>query len=231
MSNLKSTAFQLGLQTGVDLKNSGFDFKKASKRFKNPYEKGTEDYSDFDHGKLEGFSRIPRTWHYMAKPNSFDIVCPICSSGELEWSEWEKHIWCNVCKLDLQPEYTIFDGPIPIQLAEEIGFNFDIWDMEKKKILKFDSKTGEFNPIDKVSFKSLEAKLDTENESNFLIIPDYSSKLKSTWWIEMSSLLLSLSIRKSEINDEFLEFMNEDRIPLKSEIGKLILPEMEIIKE
>lgn len=55
-----SVAFQLGFEAGMNIRNCGFDVKTVSKAYKNPYRKGSKDYSDFDHGKLEGYSASPQ---------------------------------------------------------------------------------------------------------------------------------------------------------------------------
>ncbi len=66
-----------------------------------------------------------RTWHYAYHPFEYDIQCPSDSGHDITWSEWEKHIWCRVCKEDIKIENSILNGPIPMKLASMLNIKFD----------------------------------------------------------------------------------------------------------
>ena len=81
-----------------------------------------------------------RTWHYAQNPKDYCIHCDICGGQNIEWSEFEKKIWCYDCKKDTHGDEGIFDGPIPLEAASMMGIRFDIYDMKNKKIISFHSK-------------------------------------------------------------------------------------------
>lgn len=69
---------------------------------------------------------IARTWHYAHHPSMFHIQCPHCKeNSNITWSEWQGHMWCYVCNLDIPIENSILNGPIPIGLAGSLGMRFD----------------------------------------------------------------------------------------------------------
>jgi len=86
-----------------------------------------------------------RTWHYILKPYQFEIECPKCKGHNIEWSEYEKHIWCYDCNEDLIPEHHgVLDGPIPVHCAYLLGLNFDRFNMITNKIEIFNVENGKF---------------------------------------------------------------------------------------
>ena len=80
-----------------------------------------------------------RTWHYIQKPPEYGIVCTICKGENIWWSEYRGAIWCYSCGIDDEGDKGIFGGPVPIQAAGLLGMNFDVYDMENKRILKYGS--------------------------------------------------------------------------------------------
>lgn len=90
-----------------------------------------------------------RTWHYIMNPDKFCIQCTICGNNEIQWSEYEKHIWCPKCEKDVFIEDCnsgIFSGPIPVEMASMFGMCFDRWDMEKREYLEFkETSPGEWD--------------------------------------------------------------------------------------
>ena len=81
--------------------------------------------------------RVRRKWHYIQRPAAFCIGPCKCGNSDLQWSEWQKHVWCDKCKLDFIPTHNgVFDGPIPLNLANMMGIRFDRWDMKKKTIIR-----------------------------------------------------------------------------------------------
>lgn len=67
-----------------------------------------------------------RAWWYVQPPQAFEMAnCP-CGNHETQWSEFEKHLWCEQCQKDFIPEHAgIFDSPIPINLCRLMGLSFD----------------------------------------------------------------------------------------------------------
>lgn len=64
-----------------------------------------------------------------------------CGNENLQWSEYEKHVWCNKCNIDFVPESNgILDGPIMIETCDLMGITFHSFDMTSNQIVKFDSE-------------------------------------------------------------------------------------------
>jgi hypothetical protein len=76
-----------------------------------------------------------RTWIYVQKPWEYEIECDRCGGRNIEWSEYEKHIWCYDCKVDTKGTEGVFGGPIPIQAAAILGMDFRRFDLKSKKII------------------------------------------------------------------------------------------------
>lgn len=76
-----------------------------------------------------------RTWIYMMRPSAYEITCDICG-GLVEWSEYEKHVWCEKCQKDTRGTGGIFDGPIAHEVAELLGISFDRYFLKSKKVKK-----------------------------------------------------------------------------------------------
>lgn len=66
-----------------------------------------------------------RTWVYARSPTVYSIRCDECGGDNIEWSEWERLIWCYDCELDVKGTEGIFGGPIPVNLCRELGIGFD----------------------------------------------------------------------------------------------------------
>jgi len=81
-----------------------------------------------------------RTWHYIQDPWEYEVKCDKCGGNNVQWSEFEKFIWCKDCKIDTKGTEGVFGGPIPIEAAGLLGMCFDRWDMRKKKIIVYDRK-------------------------------------------------------------------------------------------
>lgn len=59
--------------------------------------------------------KIKRTWYYIQKPAEHEISCPVCKGGNLEWSEYAKHVWCYDCKIDFTDYISVLSGPVPME--------------------------------------------------------------------------------------------------------------------
>ena len=78
--------------------------------------------------------KIKRIDCYNCSPVNLDLICPKCEGTNITWSEWEHHIWCYNCKLDV--EYNPgFSGPIPIMVAKFIGIDYRKHNIETGKII------------------------------------------------------------------------------------------------
>lgn len=94
-----------------------------------------------------------RTWHYVCSPKSFEIAGCSCGNEQTQWSEYEKHLWCDKCNIDFIPEHNgIFSGPIPINISRMLGLDFSIYNMSTGKIevLGSDNKYIEFQTNDSI---------------------------------------------------------------------------------
>ncbi len=80
-----------------------------------------------------------RTWVYVQQPSSYGISCDKCG-GPVQWSEWEKKVWCPECKIDTRGNEGIFGGPIPLELSKILGISFDKYFFRDKNIRKMQIK-------------------------------------------------------------------------------------------
>ena len=72
---------------------------------------------------------------YIMPPSAYQISCDICS-GEVQWSEYKKMVFCPKCQLDTFGTGGFLDGPVPIQLCKILGISFDRIDLKTGKRLK-----------------------------------------------------------------------------------------------
>lgn len=77
---------------------------------------------------------------FIQEPSVYLIgPCP-CGNTQTQWSEYEKHLWCDKCQKDFIPEDNgIFPGPIMLGLCKSLGMNF----------AKLNLKTNEIEVLDK----------------------------------------------------------------------------------
>ena len=70
-----------------------------------------------------------RKWHYILPPSVYDCKCGKCGGSNLEWSEYEHHIWCYDCEEDY--DITVVDiDPLKCRRASE---NLDVIVVEGKQ--------------------------------------------------------------------------------------------------
>lgn len=93
---------------------------------------------------------IKRTHCYVMSPQSYEISgCPVDPNHRVNWSEYEKYLWCFNCELDFLPSHNgIFDGPISMGLTTLVGISFDRINIETDEIIK--------NPYLEPTFKNKE---------------------------------------------------------------------------
>ena len=77
-----------------------------------------------------------REWVYIMKPVAYEISCDICGGSNIEWSEFERMIWCYDCKKDTPGNGGIFSGPIPVHTLELLGLSLDRLHIKSLKRLK-----------------------------------------------------------------------------------------------
>ncbi len=94
-----------------------------------------------------------RKWVYLSQPKDFCIPGCSCGNEETQWSEYKEHLWCCKCEKDFIPENNgVFDGPILIEIAQNLGFSFNRVNLEKDKIEVLDSR---HNYIEAQYFKNI----------------------------------------------------------------------------
>lgn len=87
---------------------------------------------------------VKRKYCYVQKPHEHDIECPECKGSNLDWSEWEKHIWCYDCKKDINNYVNALSGPIPIRTAAMIGISLDMINLETMKLRSYNMNTNKY---------------------------------------------------------------------------------------
>ena len=76
-----------------------------------------------------------RTWTYIQPPLDHEMAPCSCGNENTQWSEYEKHLWCDKCQKDFIPEHGgIFDSPVGIGAARICGITFDRYNLETKQI-------------------------------------------------------------------------------------------------
>lgn len=85
--------------------------------------------------------KVKRTHIYCSPPHTFEMRCPKNKRHKLEWSEFEKHVWCYNCEKDFcVPEHSrwtgIFSGPILVNVAQLMGCDFRRLNLETKEIIE-----------------------------------------------------------------------------------------------
>ena len=71
-----------------------------------------------------------RTVCFVQKPSHFEIKCPKCNGNNLDWSEFDKHIWCYDCEKDLKDYESPYSGPIPVHVSELLGIDLRMINLE-----------------------------------------------------------------------------------------------------
>lgn len=88
---------------------------------------------------------VKRTEVYVRPPAAFDISGCKCGNTNPQWSEWQKRLWCEKCQIDFEPEHWgILDGPIGINVAMLMGYNFDMERLSDHVLLVMNPQTCEY---------------------------------------------------------------------------------------
>lgn len=86
-----------------------------------------------------------REWAYTMRPAVYDIPGCDCGNNDVEWSEYQKHLWCSKCQRDFIPTHNgIFDGPIPVNLLYMMGIKLDRHDLVNNKLQIYNIHTMEY---------------------------------------------------------------------------------------
>ena len=77
-----------------------------------------------------------REWIHIQNPAEYEIVCMLCKSSNITWSEYEGCIWCFNCESDNVGYGGIFTGPIPVNALGLLGVSLDRIHLKSRKRLK-----------------------------------------------------------------------------------------------
>ena len=58
-------------------------------------------------------------------PKAYGILCDKCRGNNIDWSEYQDHIWCYDCLIDTKGTKNLYSGPIPIKVAAILGLYFE----------------------------------------------------------------------------------------------------------
>lgn len=80
-----------------------------------------------------------RTWSYIQQPKEHEIAPCSCGNADTQWSEYEKHIWCEKCQKDFIPEHNgIFDVPVGITISLMLNITFDRFNLITQQVESID---------------------------------------------------------------------------------------------
>src|SRR5437016_4147205 len=88
--------------------------------------------------------KAKRTWYYIQKPMHHGVTCTKCKGHNLEWSEYDKHVWCYDCEIDFTGYVSALDGPVPTQVASMLGICFDRYLMETNDVDYYDLEKQDY---------------------------------------------------------------------------------------
>jgi hypothetical protein len=75
---------------------------------------------------MESMTMKKREWVYLQNPKDYGIECDLCSGDNIDWSEFDKLIWCYDCEKDTEGTKGLLDGtPVPVQTCRLMGITFD----------------------------------------------------------------------------------------------------------
>ena len=75
-----------------------------------------------------------RAWVYLQEPSKYGVSGCSCGNDDVQWSEYEKHVWCPKCKLDFIPKSSgVFDGPVMLHTARMLGLDFSRYNIKAEK--------------------------------------------------------------------------------------------------
>lgn len=119
--------------------------------------------------------KVQREWCYIQAPHVFELPGCSCGNENIQWSEYQGHLWCDKCQLDFMPEHNgIFDNPIGIGMAKMLGITFTRINLKTDLLEALDSKNNYMVVLDLNKFKFNESfPVTLENKDN----KQYQAKL------------------------------------------------------
>lgn len=104
-----------------------------------------------------------RKWCYVQRPRDYGIAPCACGNEDTQWSEYRKHLWCDKCQVDFIPEHNgIFDGPIPVRIADMMGISFARYDLETGEVIPFVIENMEYQEELREAWKEFTTKKDDD---------------------------------------------------------------------
>jgi gamma-glutamylcyclotransferase (GGCT)/AIG2-like uncharacterized protein YtfP len=162
--------------------------------------------------------KVLRSHIYVQKPVEYEIECLLCGGSNIEWSEFESHIWCCDCEKDVlipQSYSGIFGGPIPMGISQMLGLSFDRVSVDGKHILKYDGQVelDYEKKINKERYSKLEGILSEEIvrwEDTWIFnkeLNKYKTKIENKLFDKiMMKLFIYGDLQKPEIQQKIFEY-------------------------
>lgn len=226
LKETNQVAFKLGFEAGIEIRRCGLKVRSVAKRFKNPFAEKSDDYSAFDYGKLEGYSKVPRTWEYLPTPSELGAICQKCRSEDLQWSEWENHTWCNKCG----HESDEFESDLKHSCIVDTS-KVNRWNLQKNRLEVFDIKKQTMRTLSsgskgKITEEKLPVIVSVVNKDMCYLLPNYELGLsKGEWWKAYSNFIQNNPHAFKNVVENLQEMMNENRIKIIRQSGEFNLIE------
>lgn len=135
---------------------------------------------------IEKEELIKRKTVYLQEPSTYEMAGCKCGNMKTQWSEYQKHLWCDKCEIDFKPEHSgVFDGPIGMGVAAMFGVHFHRLNLETDEVEAFISSCYYVKAINfylNFSFDNkIEVLLMQNNEKlkTILDLNDFSLQFKS----------------------------------------------------
>lgn len=84
---------------------------------------------------------IKRKTVYLQQPSIYGLSGCQCGNVETQWSEYEKHVWCDKCEIDFEPEEQgVFGHPVGVRVTTMLGLYFHRLNLETNEVEAFITK-------------------------------------------------------------------------------------------
>lgn len=98
--------------------------------------------------------KVQREWCYIQAPHVFELPGCSCGNEDMQWSEYQGHLWCDKCQLDFIPKHNgIFDNPIGMGMAKMLGITFTRINLKTDLLEALDSNNNYMTVLDLNKFK------------------------------------------------------------------------------
>lgn len=82
-----------------------------------------------------------RTTVYLSQPRDYEISGCECGNEDTQWSEYEKHVWCDKCQIDFKPKHGgVFSTPVGNEVSRMLGVYFHRLNLETNEVEAFTSE-------------------------------------------------------------------------------------------